>query len=613
MSLSTVSQVTQRSASASALLAVLLCLAWAAPAHAGFVPALGSPFSYASPTQALSVADGDRNGTVDVVAGGLTLRRGNGTGFLGGSITVGMTEAVEGLAGGDLNGDGLRDYVAIAPGPPRRLEQYLAIPGNGFAEVTLLEDAGTATDVAVANVNGDGLPDIVVVREDADPNVTVILGGTLTENSYESGIDDPGDVEIGDLTGEGAADIVVVGDEASVSVLENFGDGTFADGDLTPTGAAGVTRRIALTNLDGDGRLDAFGTDSAAPSAVVALRGNGSGGFQPLGRRSTGLPGAPSSIAVGDVNGDGPIDVVAGSASGRFTVLRGNGNGGLTPAPGSPFTTGDPGASPVEDVVATDMNRDGQPDVVTANRGGSVSVQLNDETGVLTASPGGIDFGTLLPFSPAVSRTIVLRSTRGRLRITRLDLRGSRLFSAAGNGCVGRTLLLGQSCTVTVRFTPPRKAQRREALLSFDANAPAVVVPLSATPRPPIVRRPRLKRKRVVSGKRLDLRYRLSEGALVRVQTQSRVGVGRRVGGECVALRRVNRKRGRCTLWQNVAKLTKREQAGPNRLRISTRVRKRALPAGTYRLSISAMDRFRNRSKEKTLRFRLLAGRQAAR
>jgi hypothetical protein len=392
-----------------------------------------------------------------------------------------------------------------------------------------------------------------------------------------------------------------------VSVLENAGDGTFADGDLAPTGAAGVTHRLALTHLDGDGRLDLFATDSASPPAVLALRGNGGGGFQPLGRRAAGLPSAPTSIAVGDVNGDGPADVVAGSAGGRFAVLRGNGSGGLAPAPGSPFASGDPGASVVEDVVAADMNRDGQPDVVTANRGGSVSVQLNDDTGLLSASPGGIDFGTLLPFSPALTRTVTLRSTRGRLRITRIDLQGSRLFSAAGNGCVGRTLLLGQACSVTVRFTPPRRAKRYESLLSFDANAAAVVVPLGATPRPPIVGRPRLKRKRVVRGKRLDLRYRLSEGALVRARTQ-RARPGRRVAGECVAPRRGNLGRRRCTLWQDVAKTTRRNRAGLRRLRVATRVKRLALPAGTYRLSVSALDRFRNRSKERTVRFKLLPG-----
>ena len=50
------------------------------------MPALGSPFPDAAPTQALAVGDGDRSGTVDVVAGGLTLRRGAGTGFLGNPI-----------------------------------------------------------------------------------------------------------------------------------------------------------------------------------------------------------------------------------------------------------------------------------------------------------------------------------------------------------------------------------------------------------------------------------------------------------------------------------------------------------------------------------------------
>jgi hypothetical protein len=614
----------------SALAVLIAGLAGASSAQAGFVPALGSPFSYAAPTTAISVGDADRNGTVDVAAGGLTLRRGAGSGFLGNPIAIGATGAVEGLAAGDLNGDGWLDYAAIAsgagPGDPRRLLRFLAVPGNGFVQQTALPDAGDGSALAVANVNGDGLPDVVLVRDgDADPgpggepgiqDVTVLLGG-LPDNDaehYPSGIDEPTDVELGDLTGDGQPEIVVAGDEASVSVLVNGGGGGFADGDLEPTGATGASRRIVLARIDGDGRLDLLATDSAA-AALLPLLGDGDGGFQPLGPRPLGLAGSALAVAAGDVNGDGATDALAGGSGGSFAALLGNGGGGLAPAPGSPFSSGAAAGDPIDDIVAVDMNRDGQLDVVTANSAGSVSVLLNDETGLLGVSPASVGFGTMLPATGLRTGTVTLRANRGRLRITRLDRQGSKVFTVRDGNCLGRTLLLGQTCTLSVTFNAPRKARRYEALLSIDANAAAVVVPLTATTRAPLVRGVRLKRKRVAPGERLDLRYGLSEGALTRVLTE-RALPGRRVGSRCVARTRGNATQRRCNLWQRVAAVTRRDLAGRQRMRVATREkpqgfgRKRRPGAtyrvGAYRLSVSALDRFRNRSDERRLQFKVL-------
>ncbi|HYI79502.1 MAG TPA: VCBS repeat-containing protein [Thermoleophilaceae bacterium] len=619
------------STSMSALAVLIVGLAGAGTAQAGFVPALGSPFSYSAPVVALAVADGDRNGTVDVVAGGgaLTLRRGVGTGFLGNPIAVGTSGPVEGVAAGDLDGDGWLDYAAIAPGAGpgdgRQLLRFLAVPGNGFA-VQPAVDVGEATALSVANVNDDGLPDIVVVREDdADPgpggepgvqDVTVLLGGPNDENAehHSSEIDAPADVDVGDLDGDGQPEIVVAGDEASVSVLLNEGGGSFADGDLTPTGAAGVSRRIALAQLDGDGRLDLLASDSGA-AALLVLRGDGTGGLPPLGAHPSGLPGATLSLAAGDFNGDGATDAVAGGAGGRFAVLLGSGDGGLAPAPGSPFSAWVAAGDPIRDVAAADMNRDGQLDVVTANANGSVSVLLNDETGLLGATPTGVDFGRMLPATGLRTQTVTLRANRGRLRITRLDRQGSKVFTVRDGDCIGRTLLLGQACTLSVTFNAPRRARRYEALLSVDANAAAVVVPLTATTRAPLVRGLRLERKRVARGQRLDLRYGLSEGALTRVLTE-RALPGRKVGSRCVAPKRGNLERRRCTIWQRVASVTRRDLAGRHRLRVATRERARGVgrkrrpgashPAGAYRLSISALDRFRNRSEERRVAFKVL-------
>jgi len=580
-------------------------------AHAAFVPALNSPYATGATTEALTVGDTDRNGTVDAAAGGLRLLRGNGTGQLFSAGAIGNVGAVEGVAGGDLNGDQRRDYAAITSGTPRRLITFTALPIGGYDAAEVVSDAGEASDVAIANVNGDGLADLVYVEADGGANVTVLtnLAGIYVESSYSADLPAPADLAVGDLTGDGFPDLAVAGGAASVSTLVNDGDGTFVAGDAHPAGTTGTAERLALANFGGSSGLDVVATDSAGTPAVALLLGDGSGGLLAQGRRATGLTAPATSVDVNDVNGDGPVDVVAGTTNGRFALLQGNGGFGLTPAAGSPFASGDPAAGTIADVAAVDMNHDGQPDVVTANRPGSIAVQLNSATGLLEPQPSGIRFGTMPAGDPVRGGTITLRSVRGRLRITRVDLQGPRTYAVESRGCVGKTLLLGQACSMHVTYSPPRKAGRQQALLSVDANAAAVVIPLSATPRAPLVTRLRLKPRKPSAGRPMVLRYRLSEAARTRVLVQ-RSFAGRRVDGKCVEQERSNRRRRPCTIWTTLAKTTQRGRARANRIRLRARAKGRTLAPGRYRLSVSATDRFRNRSDESYVKFRIA---QAAR
>lgn len=607
----------------SSLGALIVCLLWAVPAHGAFVPALDSPVATGAEARALAAVDADRNGTVDVVAGGLTIWRNDGTGRMRFPTALGAPGPVVGLASGDFNGDGMQDFAAIAPGTPeapgvpgtpRRVLAYTAVPGTAsYIQSTALEDAGDdAADLAIANLDGDGLADIVVVSEATGSNVTVLLnrGASFDDAAYESGLPALSDLAVTDFTGEGAPDIAVAGGDNAVSLLVNAGLGTFTDGALTPTGAAGRVDRLTATHIDADGLADIVATDSGGAPAALVLRGAGAGSFVPLGPQPFGLPGAPTSIAVNDVNGDGTTDVVAGSAGGLFAVLLGNGQGGLGAAPGSPFRSDDPAGGEVADVAAVDLNRDGQVDVATANRPGSVSVMLNSDTGLLAPSPGALDFGIRAARTAASSRVVTLRSNRGRLRITRLERQGTSAFAIRDGDCVGRTLLLGQSCSLTVTFNPPRRARRYEALLSVDANAAAVIVPLTGTVRPPALLSPRLRPKRVKAGGRLNLRYTLSEPARLRAVFE-RALPGRRAGKLCVKPTRRNLKRRRCAIWQPVATVSRPNEAGPNLLRLRAQANGKRLPPGRYRLNISAADRFRNRSTERLIRFTVKPARKA--
>jgi hypothetical protein len=583
----------------------------ASAAHAAFVPALHSPFATSATTSVLAVADADRNATPDVAAGGLRLLRNDGSGRLLSAGAIATLGPVEAVASGDLDGDGRRDFAAIAPGTPRRLLTFTALPIGGYSQTEVLSDAGEASDVAIANVNGDGLADLAITESDGGSNVTVLrnLGGIYVEDSYPANLPAPADLAFGDLTGDGAPDIAVAGGAASVATLVNNGDGTFAEGGLYPAGTSGTAERLALAHIEGDGRLDIVATDSGGPSAVVLLRGSGGGGMVGQGRRVTGLPSPPLSVAVDDYGGDGPPDVVAGASGGRFALLSGDGSFGFVPASGSPFGSGDPAGGAIDDIAAVDMNHDGQPDVVTANRPGSVSVLLNSATGLLQPQPAGIRFGEMPAGAPTRGGSISLRSMRGRVRITRIDLQGPSTFSVDQRGCLGKTLLLRQTCTMHATYTPARKAGHQQALLSVDANAAAVVIPLGATPRPPLVTRLRLAPRRPLAGKRMLLRFRLSEAARTRTLLQQGFS-GRRVAGECVALRPSNRRRRPCTTWTTLARTAKRGKVGANLLRLRARADGRPLAVGRYRLGVSATDRFRNRSRERYVKFRIA---QAAR
>jgi len=595
----------------SAGAALLMCLIWAVPAQAGFVPALGSPFQTDSSPAPLALGDADRNGTVDVVGGRLQLLRGDGSGRLREALRIAASGTLNGLASGDVTGDGRIDYVAIIDGTPDELVVFGSNAGGGYTPAVADPDVGSSAAVSLGDLNRDGSLDLVVTEAGSSDELISLLnlgGGLYLREDQSADADLAAAVELADLTGDGWLDALVGTEGPEVALLVNERDGTFEPGAVTGTGASAPASAVETADFDGDRRLDVAAT--AGASGVAVLRATGAGGLTRLGPlRSTGT-GAPTDLSVGDVNSDGRADLAASVTGARVAVLLGDGRGGLIPAPGSPAAPGTAAGDPIDQVEIADMNRDNQLDLVTANRFGSTSVLLNADTGFLSPSPSAVDFGTMPARSEVRRRTIVMRSTRGRIRMTRLDFHGSRAFSVAAGGCIGRTLLVGQSCSMTVTFTPPRRAGWTDALISLDSNAPAIVVPLTAKPRPPVVSRLRLRPRPVLAGKRMFLRYRLSEGARVRVRTQQG-SPGRRAAGRCTTPRGSNARRRRCTIWRTVTVTSGRRDAGASLMRLRARAQRRALAPGLHRLSVSAADRFRNRSKERFVKFRVAPPRRA--
>lgn len=217
--------------------------------------------------------------------------------------------------------------------------------------------------------------------------------------------------EVGDVNGDGHADIVVAcgtccgsrpdPDSGHLFVLLGDGKGAFAPTPSSPLKVGPSVRKLALGDIDGDGKLDIVAAEHDSHDLSVLI-GDGAGGFSKRDGEAISVmngpirnpadntmgfpPGHTHDVVLADMNADNRLDILATTVSAHgVAVLLNQTDGSFAHAAGSPNRV----RTPYDAIATADMNGDGKVDIIFPSlAGGEVNVMLGDGSGVFAHAQG---------------------------------------------------------------------------------------------------------------------------------------------------------------------------------------------------------------------------------
>lgn len=247
----------------------------------GTFAAAPGPVTFPAASNAIFVADVNGDGKLDVIVGGFystQILLGNGDGTFASPSTVGSSGAI---AVGDFNGDGIPDLIV-----GYNISTPAVYLGNGDGTFAAngykfsLGSTSGAGPAVIADFNGDGIPDVAIAAGYYSPAYIFVGKGdgtfTAVDSSANPSINEPSSIAVADLNGDGKPDLIITNANSysgntmnpDLTFMLGNGDGTFTaiTGDTQLNG----TWSVFAADFNGDGTPDLSVGSGSGVSILLA-------------------------------------------------------------------------------------------------------------------------------------------------------------------------------------------------------------------------------------------------------------------------------------------------------------------------------------------------------